>query len=56
MLAIHLRNNDEERAANLALAMSTDDALALVTLFEYNIDRAAEFIQAQAAASVSKAK
>ena len=56
VLAVHLRNDDEERGANLALAMSTDDALALVTLFEYNIDRAAEFIQAQAAASVSKAK
>ena len=37
-------------------AMSTDDALALLTLFEFNIHRAAEFIQAQAAASVSKAK
>ena len=56
MLAVHLRNDDEERGANLALAMSTDDALALLTLFEFNIHRAAEFIQAQAAASVSKAK
>ena len=56
VLAVHLRNDNDERGTNFALAMSTDDVLALLTLFEYNIDKAAEFIQAQAAASVSKAK